>query len=275
MKDITKTKDDAQKILDELQSFSELYVSIISPTNYPWRSDENRVKKSLEALKYFNVKQQLPMVLALLRAYKQKKIRLKRLSDLLAKIEFFHFVFNAVTSQRSSGSISTHYSKHAILLNQAEDNSEIQLAINSLLDGLNRKSPTYSEFESSFIELNYTKRRSKSKIVIQYSLRKLLGDASNGLAVDYDGMSIEHILSEDRIKNEQNEEEVGNIGNLLLIDKKTNNEELSNLDFVDKKNILITRQYPVDEVLLKSTSWGKQEIRARAKFLAQSIWDRK
>ncbi|AFY37345.1 protein of unknown function DUF262 [[Leptolyngbya] sp. PCC 7376] len=273
LKEVTRTKEDAQTILYELQAATDLYLSIISPSNHLWRPEEAQVRKSLEALKLFNVKQQLPMILSLIKSHKEGRMRLKRLSKLLSKIEFFHFVFNAVTSQRSSGAISTHYSKHAILLNNAQDNTEVQTTIDSLLSGLERKLPSYSEFESSFIELNYTSRKSKSKSVIQYSLQKLLGDYSNGLAVDYGGMSIEHLVPEVQINENIDEEYIGNIGNLILIDKKTNNEELSDNYFEVKKKILIEKRYPLDSILIESKVWNSETINKRAKLLAKKLFE--
>lgn len=267
-------KDSAKALLEELQVNAGYYLSMISPSNYRWTPEELKVKQTLETLVYFNVKQQSPMILSLIRAYREKKISLKMLTATLKKIEFFHFVFNSVTSQRSSGGIQTHYSKHAIMLTQAKDHSETQSTLSSLLSGLKVRLPSYNEFEANFVELSYTSRKTKNKSVIRYSLSKLLGENPSGLTVDYESMSIEHLIPEDRIDSADKDEEVGNIGNLILIDKKTNSEDLSNLDFQEKKRILLQKKYPLDELVSDTEEWDIGKIKQRAKFLASQLYDR-
>ena len=274
LKNQTDDNNSAKTLLEELQINADYYLSMISPTTYRWNPEEYKLKQNLEALVYFNVKQQSPMVLSLIRAYRVKKISLKMLSIMLSKIEFFHFAFNSVTSQRSSGGIQTHYSKHAILLTEAMSHPEIQEVLNSLSEGLKTRLPTYNEFEANFVELSYTSRKTKSKSVIRYSLRKLLGENPSGLAVHYDSMSIEHLLPEDKIGSTHKDEEVGNIGNLILIDKKTNSEDLNNLDFKEKKKILLEKKYPLDDIILNSEEWNIEKIRFRAKYLAKRLYDK-
>ncbi len=267
-------EDSARKLLDELQKNADYYLSIISPSTYKWTPEQLNIKQTLEALVYFNVKQQSPMVLSLIRAYKEKKLSLKMLTTTLEKIEFFHFVFNSVTSQRSSGGIQTHYSKYAIMLTEANGNPEVQSVINGLLSGLKDRLPSYNEFEATFIELNYTSRKTKNKSVIRYALKKQLGNNPNGLAIDYNAMSIEHIIPEDKIEDYcDRNEEIGNIGNLILVDKKTNSEDLINLGFYEKKRILLQKNYPLDDFILNTHEWNIEKIKSRAKYLAKKLYD--
>jgi uncharacterized protein with ParB-like and HNH nuclease domain len=270
LKNQANTADNAKSLLVELQTDSNHYLSIISPNSYDWTPEESRIKQIFESLIYFNVKQQLPMVLSLIRAYRSKKITLRMLIQVLEKIEFFHFVFNSITSQRSSGSIQSHYSKYAIQLTEAESHSQIQTTLSQLISGLKTRLPTYNEFEANFIELSYTSKKTKNKSIIRYALRKLLGDNSGGLSIDYNSMSIEHLLPEDKITSE--DDEIGNIGNLILIDKKTNSEVLSNLSFSDKKSILIGINYPLDDIIINSNEWNSDKIKDRAKHLAQQLY---
>lgn len=92
-------KESAKSLLEELQVNAGYYLSMISPGSYQWSPEEVKVKQALEALVYFNVKQQSPMVLSLIRAYREKAISLRMLVATLEKIVFFHFVFNSVTTQ--------------------------------------------------------------------------------------------------------------------------------------------------------------------------------
>ncbi len=275
LKNEASDSQSAAKLLKQIEINSEYYLSIIAPKSYHWNSEQQKVKQSLEALLLFGVQQQRSMVLSLIRAYREKRISLKMFSTALEKIEYFHFVFNAVTSQRSSGAIATNYSKHAIQLSKAEDHSAIQSTLTSLSRSLKAKLPSFNEFQASFIQLSYTSRRTKNKTVIHYALKKLLGENPSGLTVDYDSMSIEHLLPEDHIDSDEKDVLVGNIGNLILIDKKTNNEELKNLNFESKKKILLEKQYPLDEIILSVDEWSTEKIEARAVYLAKKLYDEK
>lgn len=159
------------------------------------------------------------------------------------------------------------------MLTQAEDHPEVQSILRRLLSGLKTRLPSYNEFEANFVELNYTSRKTKNKSVIRYSLSKLLGENPNGLTVDYESMSIEHLIPEDRINSVDKDEEVGNIGNLILVDKKTNSEDLSNLDFSEKKRILLQKKYPLDDIVSDADEWNTEKIKLRAKYLAEQLYD--
>ncbi|WP_413198918.1 DUF262 domain-containing protein, partial [Nostoc piscinale] len=81
-------------LLYEFQKNSDYYVSIVSPDNHQWSPEEkNSIYQSLKALRLFNVKQQTSMILSLIRAYRERKITLRILRQILWKIECFHFIF--------------------------------------------------------------------------------------------------------------------------------------------------------------------------------------
>jgi hypothetical protein len=96
-----------------------------------------------------------------------------------------------------------------------------------------------------------------------------MGKYINALPIHYEYTSIEHILAQSK---EDNEDVVGSIGNLILVDRKTNSEELKNLDFQDKINILRNKGYPIDPDLLNANQWTEQEIINRAKSMAHKAF---
>ncbi len=99
----------AKKYLDDFIFDAECYRRIFEPS-YGWDKNESDVVKSLEAFKLFKLVQPTPALLSLVRAYRQKQIKLRMLMRALQAIENFHFSFTAVTSSRSSGGISSMYS---------------------------------------------------------------------------------------------------------------------------------------------------------------------
>lgn len=253
----------AQSLLYDLQENSDYYTSLISPENYPWTKEESEIKECLKAFQLFNVKQQNPMLLSLVRAYKNKKLSLRALRQILLKMESFHFIFNAITSQRSSGSIASLYSKHAQELSNADNADKIQSINTSLTRKLKSKLPGFDEFEVGFSSLAFTKNRTRHKKIIQYILSRFMGKNVNGLPIDYKYISIEHLLPQSK----GDEEIVGSIGNLILIDKETNNVDLKDFDFVQKIKILQSKSYPIDADLLKVSQWTEKEIKERTKSL--------
>ncbi|ALF54992.1 hypothetical protein ACX27_22680 [Nostoc piscinale CENA21] len=256
-------------LLYEFQKNSDYYVSIVSPDNHQWSPEEkNSIYQSLKALRLFNVKQQTSMILSLIRAYRERKITLRILRQILWKIECFHFIFNSITSQRSSGSIAPLYSKYAQGLSNTDNPDKIQSIISDLVRKLKEKLPSFEEFEVNFMDLFYTRNKQRDKKVIQYVLEKLMGETINGLPIDYNSASIEHLLSESK----GDEAIVGKIGNLILVDKKTNGEELKDFEFIKKIKILRDKNYPIDEHLLNATQWTDNEIEARGKSMAYKAY---
>ncbi len=262
----------ANLILKSVEENANYYLSIISPDSCNWTTEQQDIKRSFEALLQFNVRQHLPMTLSLMRAYRQRRITLKMLRKTLEKIEYFHYIFNGITSQRSSGSVSTHYSKYGIALSEAKNHSEIQASIYEMIEGLKRKKPGFDEFKTNFLDLAYTSRSTKAKGLVKYTLRKLMGDKLSGVSIDFDRMTIEHILPEAKGANESSLLLIGNIGNLILVDKDTNSRDLVDLPFNQKKAILL-KVIPICFVKLRFNALerakrGMSEIMCGSDFTA-------
>lgn len=268
-KHISNSDEVALSLLIEFQHNADYYASIRNPNNYSWTLEENELKECLAALNLLNVKQQMPMVLSLIRAYREQNLTLRALLKILLKIESFHFVFNKITSQHSSGSISSIYYKHARDLTQTNNHDKIQSIFSSLSTSLKSKLAEFEEFEIEFTNLIYTKSKTRNKKVITYILSRFMGKNINGLPIDYEFTSIEHILPQSK---ECNEDIVGSIGNLILVDRKTNSEELKNLDFQEKIKILVKKGYPLDADLLNADQWTQKEIINRAKSMAHKAF---
>lgn len=270
---VSKNENNATQLLKNLNEIAIIYCKTLDPQSVKWSQEELQVKDSLLALNLFKVKQQSSMVLALLRAYAVKKISLRNLKAALKKIEFFHFVFNAVTSQRSSGSIATTYSTYAIKMTASSGESETQSILSGLFDVLNKKLPSYEEFEVKFVSLAYLSNKTKNKGIVKYALTKQLGDQSNGLKIHLDNLTIEHLIPEAGIKKGVSEEVVGNIGNLLLIESTINSEELGNKNPEDKIKLLNELNYPMKAALVYTNVWTEVEIQERAKEMAKLLYD--
>jgi Uncharacterized conserved protein len=265
------SSDSARKLLSDLSSTAPYYAALLQPESSEWSKEEVDVKRSLKALNLFKVKQQTAMTLALVRSYKNGILSLKNLKKALSKIENFHYCFNAITSQRSSGTIASNYSKMAIQLTNATSNDDVQIVLNELKMFLKSKLPEKEEFIVKFSELEYTSKKTKHKAIVKYTLSKLLPLDNGGLSIDLDSLTIEHILPEAKLNN-GNSTVVSSIGNLVLLDGKTNSVELADKDPIDKFKILESKKYPMKSSFLDSSEWGSEQVKNRTKLMAEHIY---
>ncbi len=85
-------------------------------------------------------------------------------------------------------------------------------------------------------------------------------------------MTIEHILSESSLGGDP-DAYVANIGNLILLDRKTNSEIVTNKAPTDKFKILKEMNYPMKESLISDSCWSNEQIENRTKKMAEVIYD--
>lgn len=260
----------SKEFLNGLVKDSETYISIFDPELRKWSKNEVELKDSIEALSNFGVTQQTPMVLSIMREYNSSNLKYKYAREALNAIEKFHYVFTAITSQRSSGGIASMYSTYGRKLSACNSDQEQIAVIRELQVKMRYKIPTYDEFLANFKNLKYTNKFTKHKKTIQYTLKQIDKHFnSNGVPIDYELMTIEHILSQNpNIKQANHDSFVGTIGNLIYIDSKTNGD-LENKSFVAKKPVLLEASIFIDDVLTNAKEWSDSEINDRTKKLAE------
>jgi uncharacterized protein with ParB-like and HNH nuclease domain len=266
-------KRNAQSFLSELVDEAVTYREINETSAKKWRKEESLIKGALDSYRLFKVKQEIPMVISVMREYKKGIIKTKDATSILNAIENFHCIFTAVTSQRSSGGISQMYASSARDFATANTREKKLIIAKDLCAKLKKKIPSYQEFEANFIEILYTDKITKQKDLVKYILSKIHAFYTEDKVVDYDLMTIEHILPQSQIgKNDINEKDVGQIGNLILVPSKLN-AELGKKNFLDKKRILVSKNVLLDEKVKSATSWGRQQIEERTKWLAKNAYD--
>ena len=273
-KKITPTK--AKNYLNELHSDAIVYKKIVVPTASDWGKNNSKIYDSLRALKIFRVKQQIPFVLSVLRELDNGSLKNGRVAEILGEIENFHFVFSAVTSQRSSGGISSMYAKHAIELAEKTLTEDKIAVLSSLKNELKKRIPSYEEFEANFKEIIFTNERSTQKKLVQYILAKLHSHHQPDIPIDYEKMTIEHLLPQKPLFGQVVPAEIiGQIGNLILLSEPDNNK-LSNKSFTEKMTYLKNLKIWIDEDVQNTTLWERGEIDLRTRKLAelayQEIW---
>jgi len=264
----TIRRSSAKQFLDTLVTESRTYREILEPSYRKWKKPEIEIRDSLEGLNLFRVKQQLPMEISVMREYLAESLRLKETIGILQAIERFHFLFTAVTSQRSSGGISFMYAFHAReLLNSKSHDNKLQV-LKDLRSKLSVRKPSYEEFEALFSQILFSKQFTKQKKLVQYILAKIDAYHSDGLPVDYTQMTIEHIVPQSGSIHPQI---AAQLGNLILTDAKLNHR-LGNKSFTEKKKVLAKSRVWTDSILKSAKEWNASSIENRTKALAKQAY---
>ena len=266
-------KHNAKNFLNNLLKDAETYRSIHEPEYRIWEKEEIEITRSLEALNLFRVKLQTPTVLSVLRDYFDGNIKKASAERILTSIAKFHFIFTAVTSQRSSGGISQMYASYAKRLANTDGPQNKNEVINELKNKLKGKIPSYSEFSVNFSQILFTKETSKQKRLVQYILSNIHRNNQKGVVIDYSQMTIEHIYPENPAAlPKKSVEIVGQLGNLILVDQSLN-DKLANKSFHEKKKILLKSGIHLDQYIIDAEEWDAQQIAERTEILSDASFN--
>lgn len=231
-------KNDARAFLDSLLTDASLYRAIHEKGFWKWSKQDRRIISALEALQLFRVSQQTPCVLSLMRCFKEKKLKRGHFEDAVVAIEKFHFLFTAVTSQRSSGGISEMYASLGRRLYEARNTHAGVIVVNELKSKLRGRIPGLDEVKALFSTIIFTDGQTKQRNLVRYILAGFQIDSVASVTIDFDGMTIEHLVPQSQIGSGAfTEEIIGQVGNLILVPSKLN-EKLADKSFKEKKKIL-------------------------------------
>ena len=171
-KKIRKDQYSYQTFLDELETAASDYAKISQPSSLFWPQPEDRIIfETLDALNTFSVTQVRSFLLALLDIRRKGLIKHSETCSILGFIQHFHFVFNAVCSERPSG-LERRYSSYARKLRASTKKEESASCIHELISVLQTSLPDYTSFEAAFIDISYTSEYTRDKRLVQYILKK-------------------------------------------------------------------------------------------------------
>jgi hypothetical protein len=266
-------KDKANGFLNELVADSKTFLNATDPDTRKWPLEGAEAAESLRFFRDFGIRQPMPLLLSLLRAYENKRISVTQLKRALRAIEDYVFSWTVMASKTSTGGMSLFYGRYAREVLNAKDKDARGNVINNLARELRPKRPLAAEFDEAFADLWFTNDRPGDKKVVQYALRRIYKheSAHGAAAVDFAKMTIEHLSAQSgKVKN------AGRIGNLIYVTEALNGK-LDNKAWPAKKAILkaVDDQWVPKEVL-EADDWRTSSITARTKALAElgrtKIW---
>lgn len=263
-KTIAKNEASYRKFLNELIINAKNYMKIVNPKreDYKNRKEYFWLVQSLNTMNgTFNIVQTRIALLALYEVKDNNLISADQFKKAILAIENFHFAFTAICSMRTNN-LETIYSRFAIALRNCTNKSETNKIIDEkLLVPLNKLYPSYDIFIEKFKELLYSKKDEPINVKSKYAIYKLNCYYSGKEVFEDDG-SIEHIMSE------TNGECALNIGNLILLEGKINNDAGKG-SYVEKVPHYQKSQYVWIKRFIKvNNNWNEEMIEKRAINLA-------
>lgn len=267
-KAVIKNKAKAKEYLDDLSNAAPIYLRAVAPKDQKWEKEERALAKSLEALSVFRVAQALPLVLAILRLYYGKYIKLPLAVKALTTIETFTFQFNAITQSRGGGGISSMYAKLARSAWDCDDAADFQKVLAEMKEKFSDRLPKLAEFQLAFSQLIYRNDLTRYKDLVRYTMEKLQRAQGWKTETDFDVLTVEHIINQAGGKRTEGSDDCGAIGNLILVSEELNSK-LGDKSPAEKMKILAAANLPLGEVLSGAESWSYKDITKRGNALAE------
>lgn len=269
-KEIKPNKDDYENFVNTVKKEANTYLKIVSPN----RLDYNNKKEyfwliqSLEAIeKTFGVSQARIALLALFDVKERGLISTKYFKKTITYIE--NFIFSYSTLLKNQANIyESRFSKFAIKLRKSGSKEQSNDIIKEyLFEQFRDKFPQKDEFVFSFKHLQYSKSYNINNTVTKYVLNKI-SSSFDDRDIFHDESSVEHIINED-ISNKI----TLNIGNLICLEKKINNEA-DNLSFDEKVKIYSKSKYhQVNRFCKDYNVFDTDYIDQRAEKLAEYYYE--
>lgn len=256
--------------LNDLYTNAKIYMQIVNPKreDYDNRKEYFGVVQSLNCINnYFNVVQVRIALLALFDAKQRGIIDLKMLKSTLSYLENFHFAYNAILANRTNR-LEKIYSSFAITLRKVSTKADARDVIrNKLIAPLDELFPTFESFSAKFVTLTFTKKDKTSNVKTKYAINKLNCFYSNTEVFVDDG-SIEHIVPE------REGDDALNIGNLILLEGKLN-DEAGHKDYLNKCAIYANSNYVwIKYFIAQHEQWDSSMIAQRAIELSKVYYSK-
>lgn len=267
-------RENIKDFLHNIENDSIIFRKIIKPKSEDWHPNDYDIFESIDAItSIFKIEVANTFLISLLRCYNQNQISKAYLSKALSFVERFHFINNAICSNRSSG-YDKMYAKQAKQLFEVDSKEKKHRIINELGNYLEKKLPNREMFITHFDnKLNFLSTSPKQKALVQYALNKIERKVNpNAVLIQ---TSLEHIYPE---KHKdwtalKNPDLIKNIGNLVLLDQGLNSI-IGNKIYDLKKQQIITKSHIVStkKVFLDHVQWSDEEILKRRNDLIDVLY---
>jgi len=263
------------EFLDGLVEESTYYSILTSPQESDWPNQDARgIYLSIKALEMFQIKQVRTLLLALMVQRENGHLKLTDFIHAVRDIEDFHFAYTHICSMRGS-IFERKYSSIAQALRNSNNKKKSKIIIDELNDFYRANIPDKNTFTESIFRLKYLKDYTKNRKTIQYIFNKLEVSLHNTNELNFDRISLEHILPQSN--RQVSRELLGSIGNLLPLDKGLNQRAdtksfRQKVKFFQQSELKIVKEFVSEKG--RYTDWTIKDIEARTAAIAEEYYDR-
>ncbi|MGI9461677.1 MAG: DUF262 domain-containing protein [Alphaproteobacteria bacterium] len=307
---IVTDKRNAPKLVDELKDFSEFYrratkgnreeietylfgeeYKKITADN---ESSINKILDSILACRIFGVSQVIPLFYSVINFADRKKIDDEYIIEFFEQIRNYHFINSAICKTRAN-LVEKIYANSAKEYSEAKNKDDFLTTTKKLFNELQDNITAEEVFISKFVdfELAGSKRE-----IIRYMFHKMYNVSFRYSKSKAKENEIEHWYpqspNESRARKLKDDSLVDNIGNLLILPKPVNNDDMGN-DMPEKKykilsdiikkdsSLNINAKKIADNNLIKAINefleypkkhklWNDDAIKDRAESLAEQAY---
>lgn len=258
---IAKSAQTAVTFASNMENLSNIYVAIHNPEHERWNKYGDNIRRSIEVLNLFNLRQMRPLMLSIAAKFNEKDAgeAFKFLITLSVRI--------LIANNSRSGVIEQAFATAARDVYSGGISSEIKTSLKSI-------TPLDEAFALSFETATVSKMA-----WARYYLRSLemaaKGEKEPWLIPNDDkqAINLEHILPRkpDNSWSSFTEDEVSvyanRLGNLALL-QASKNSDLGSKDFLSKKEVYRQSPYLLTKQIAEADKWDKTTIHERQKVMA-------
>lgn len=260
-----RTSAQAVSFVNNLNKDTILYLAIINHNHQYWNDFDQTVKQYVETLNFFKFEQFRPLLLAILKKFKNKKEIKKALKLIVSWL-----VRGSITGSLGGGTLEKEYANKP----KKVFNEEIKNA-RELREELKKLIPDDAEFKEKFIVATVsTEKYARYYLRAIENQKKGKTDSESIANSDSDVVNLEHILPKNPHKNWSNfdEDQIVSlnkrIGNLTLMQNKLNSKQ-GNEPFSKKKIHFAGSDLWITKMIADNYSdWTPDNIKDRQEKLA-------
>lgn len=270
------TESELKNFITFLKKSLDIYSNIVKPDPNLYKKQQYKLKEELlNTLARFHGVQIRIVLLALYNSPFYSKVKNGKELDFLTFITDFHFIaFGSALTIIRTNKLSTPYNDFVKKIHYANDVTGLNSAMEELVKKL-FSLVKESDFIESFKKLSFSKKENNPyNYSSQYAIKRIANILDKN-AYSPNNWSIEHIIDEEQ------GEFAKNIGNLMVLETKLN-EDLNKLkqkkgmsDYNDKKKLYNKSSYMMVEKLTEQYQSFSTEtdVQNRADWLALYFWE--
>lgn len=271
IKNVTPANEENYKnFLQDMKQNAIYYMQIVNPSrnDYENRKEYFWLVQSFDYISNkFNIVQVRIALIAMIDAKQRNIVSAKKFKEFVQYLEGFHFVYNTILARRAN-TLDTKYATFSRNIRKCHTKEEANKRIDKLVKELDKLYPSYMDFKNAFVKLTYSKQENPDNMKVKYIINKMACYYSAAKdEIFYDTGSIEHIYPE-KAENQ----EVLNIGNLILLELTLNNDAGSR-NYSDK--IVFYKKSKYDWILQfveDHENWKIDDIPIRAEKMAYEYY---